>query len=889
MEIYDLHANPQEQGLIIAALRDELRKLKGKAIVNNTVTTHTNDPEMLKVNVELIAPRLLNNRTIHSDYLRLTQEQAAILREVVKQGKSLNPLNNSLDHAYNASGPHPSGNTKKDKIQRPPSSTQKNEVEAHPRTVKYSLKNKNHAVEPKGNATVQHSKLKNLYVLNVMVVCFLIIMILGNECPLTRITTTTAVPSRKPISLETNTPKPVVTLVYSRKPKKSKTTDPVSRSKVVQIILWYLDFGCSKHMTRDRSQLTSFVNKCLSNVKFGNDHVEKIMGYGDYQIGNVTISRVYYVEGLGVDLLTRSRGNNLYTLSLRDMMASSPICFLSKASKTKSWLWNRRLSHLKFVEKSKKKPYKPKSENTNQEKHYLLHMNLCGPMRVASVNGNKYILVIVDDYSRFTSVKCLRTDNGTEVVNQTLHEYYEKVGISHETSVSHSPQQNGVVERRNCTLIDAAHTMLIYAKAPLFLLAEAVTIACYTQNRFIIRLRHCKTPYELLHDKLHDLSFFHVLGALCYPTNDNENLEKLQPKAGIGIFIGYAPTKKAFRICNRRTRRITETIHVDFDELTAMASEHSSSGPALHEMTPATISSGLVPNPPPSTPYVPPSRIDWHILFQPQFDELLTPPPSVDLPAPEVIALISEVVAPEPTESTGSPSKATIDQDAPSPSNSQTTHETQSHVISNDVEKENHDLNVAHMNNDPFFGILILDNASESSSLDVIPTVVHTATPNSKHIYKVKLDELGGILKNKARLVARGYHQEKGIDFEESFAPSKYAIESLKKYGMESSNPVDTLMVEKSKLDEDSQGKAVNPTHYRGMVETLMYLIASRLDLTFDVCMYARYQAKPTEKHLHAVKRIFKYLRGIVNKGRWYLNNSSIALTTYADADHVGC
>ncbi|GKE15042.1 retrovirus-related pol polyprotein from transposon TNT 1-94 [Tanacetum coccineum] len=369
-------------------------------------------------------------------------------------------------------------------------------------------------------------------------------------------------------------------------------------------------------MTGDCSQLTNFVNKFLGTVKFGNDHVAKILGYGDYQIGNVTISRVYYVEGLGhnlfsvgqfydsnlevafrqhtcfisnlegVDLLTGSRGNNLYTLSFGDIIASSPICLLSKASKTKSWLWHRRLSHLNFgvinhlarhglvrglpkikfekdhlcsacaMGRSKKKLHKPKSEDTNQEKLYLLHMDLCGPMRVASVNGKKYILVIVDDYSRFTWVKFLRskdeapdfiikflkmiqlrlkvpvrrirTDNGTEFVNQTLREYYEKVGISHETSVARSPQQNGVVERRNRTLIEAARTMLIYAKASLFLWAKAVATACYTKNRSIIRLRYGKTPYELLHDKLPDLSFFYVFGALCYPTNDSENLGKLQ-------------------------------------------------------------------------------------------------------------------------------------------------------------------------------------------------------------------------------------------------------------------------------------------------------------------------------------------------------------------------
>ncbi|GKF66312.1 hypothetical protein Tco_0192829, partial [Tanacetum coccineum] len=153
--------------------------------------------------------------------------------------------------------------------------------------------------------------------------------------------------------------------------------------------------------------------------------------------------------------------------------------------------------------------------------------------------------------------------------------------------------------------------------------------------------------------------------ALCYPINDSENLGKLQPKADIGIFIGYAPTKKAFRIYNRRTRRIIKIIHVDFDELTAMASEHSNSGPALHEMTPVTISSGLVPNPPPSTLFVPLSRIDWDILFQPMFDELLTPPPIVDYPASKVIVPIHEVVAPVPAVSNGSPSLTNVDQDAP--------------------------------------------------------------------------------------------------------------------------------------------------------------------------------------------------------------------------------
>nr|GEZ76987.1 hypothetical protein [Tanacetum cinerariifolium]GEZ83105.1 hypothetical protein [Tanacetum cinerariifolium] len=275
-------------------------------------------------------------------------------------------------------------------------------------------------------------------------------------------------------------------------------------------------------MTGDRSQLINFVQKFLGTVKFGNDHMAKIMGYGDYQIGNVTISWVYYVEGLR---------HNLFSVG---QFCDSNL----EASKTKSWLWHRRLSHLNFgainhlarqglvrglpklkfekdhlcsacaMGKSTKKTHKPKSEDTNQEKLYLLHMDLYGPMHVEGVNGKKYILVIVDDYSRFTWVKFLRSKDETL---DFIIKFLKMIQVRLKVSVR-----------------------------------QAVATACFTQNRSIIRLRHGKTPYELLHSKLPDLSFFYVFGALYYLTNNSENLGKLKPKADIGIFIGYAPTKKAF-------------------------------------------------------------------------------------------------------------------------------------------------------------------------------------------------------------------------------------------------------------------------------------------------------------------------------------------------------
>ncbi|GJU58287.1 hypothetical protein Tco_1236053 [Tanacetum coccineum] len=187
-----------------------------------------------------------------------------------------------------------------------------------------------------------------------------------------------------------------------------------------------------------------------------------------------------------------------------------------------------------------------------------------------------------------------------------------------------------------------------------------------------------------------------------------------------------------------------------------MASEHSSSGPALHEITPATLSSRLVPNPHPSTPFIPPSLTDWDMLFQPLFDECVNPSPSVDHPAPEVVAPINEVIALVLADLTGSPSSTTVDQDAPSPSNSQTTPETEPPIIPNDVEEDNHDIEVAHIGNDPYFGVLIPKIPSDQSlSSGSIHTIVHPDHQISKHNSKWTKDHpLKNIIDELARPVS---------------------------------------------------------------------------------------------------------------------------------------
>ncbi|GJV26768.1 retrovirus-related pol polyprotein from transposon TNT 1-94 [Tanacetum coccineum] len=752
--------------------------------------------------------------------------------------------------------------------------------------------------------------------------------------------------SRSPKSSETTFVAPKTR--FSEKKTQSKTLDTtfvVSKSKidvesaskakdkVVQIVLWVVDSGCSKHMTGDRSLLRNFIEKFMGTVRFGNDNFAAITGYGDYIHGNITICHVYYVEGLGHnlfsvgqfcdgdlevafrsntcyvrnlegdDLLTGGRDSNLYTISISDMAASSPVCLMSKATSTKSWLWHRRLSHLNFGTindltrldlvdglpkfkygkdhlcsacergKSKKASHPPKLVPSDHSKLELLHMDLCGPMRVASINGKRYILVIVDDYSRYTWVYFLRskdetpeiikkfiaqaqlnykakvckirTDNGTEFKNTTLKAHYEKLGIMQQFSIARTPQQNGVVERRNRTLVEAARTMLIFSRLPEFLWAEAVATTCFTQNRSIIHTRYNKTPYELLRGRKPNIAYFHVFGSLCYPTNDRDDLGKMKPKADIGVFIGYSETSTGFRIYNRRTKMIMETIHVKFDELTAMASEHDCLEPELQRFNNHNSS---------AEPMHTPSKEDLDNLFGPMFEEYYeqkssdTPIYSAAQPtqvhedspstssiivdtheAPPVVTTSDEQTSPislteadefnqeDTAEFDGNaqfvpynpPSHEEIESSTTAlvPSNVQNFHQVQpsTHIWTKD-----HPLD--QVIGDPSKPVMTRQRLHTDSEVCMYALTVSTIEPKNikeamadhswiesmqdelnqferlqvwelvprpegkniialKWLWKNKCDAENIVVRNKTRLVAKGYKQEEGIDFEESFAP----------------------------------------------------------------------------------------------------------------------
>nr|GEU54005.1 ribonuclease H-like domain, reverse transcriptase, RNA-dependent DNA polymerase [Tanacetum cinerariifolium] len=307
----------------------------------------------------------------------------------------------------------------------------------------------------------------------------------------------------------------------------------------------------------------------------------------------------------------------------------------------------------------------------------------------------------------------------------------ELVNGSH---VPRTPQQNGVVERQNRTLVKAARTMLIFSKALMFLWAKAP-----------------------------DLTFHYVFSVLYYPTNDSEDLGKLQLTADIGILAVYAPSWKGYRIYNKRTRHIIKTIHVQFDELTElMALVQIGTGPAPTFLMPRQISLGLVPNSVPTALYVLLTNKELEILFQPMFNEYLEPP-RVERPVSPATAVPVLVI------SAGTPLSTTIDQDKPSPTHSPSSSALQSPCSHHSITAGSTSIEenpLAFVDNDPFVNVFAPEPSFEAST-------------SEDWIYKIKLDEYGDVLKNKARLVAKGCRQEEGINFKESFAPVA-CIEAIK-------------------------------------------------------------------------------------------------------------
>ncbi|GJW85959.1 copia protein [Tanacetum coccineum] len=566
---------------------------KSKSITKNNVSNDFSKPVTAQILPQNIKSILKNTNVIapgmYKVHIELNQTRTPQLPQDIRKTNKRVSFSTGVVPTTSVSRPQLKSNRMRDRVLPNNSQGKKQEVEDHHRNFEFS--------NNKISVTACNDSL-NAKTSNVNFVC-----VTCGKCVLTDnhdlcvlhyidgINSRTRQPIAVPIS--TREPKQTMNQSVATSHKKTVSTDFTVKKprniirkiyeQLVEIILFIVDSGCSKHMTGNLKLLTNFVKKFLGTVKFGNDQIPPILGYGDLVQGTITIKRNNIVTGL------------LKLKFIKDHLCSS--CELGKA---------------------KRKSFHTKTTPSSKRRLKLLHMDLCGPMRVESINAKKYVLVIVDDYPRYTwthflrskdetpavlidfltlvqrglhaQVRTVRTDKGTEFVNKTLLAYFAKEGIRHETSTARTPEQNGVVERWNHTLVEAARTMLSDAKVPLFFWAEAIATTCFTQNRSLIIPRHEKTPYYIIN--------------------------------------GYSTQSRIYRVFNKRTRIIVETIHVNFDELPQMASDHVSSDPVPQCLTTVLEQDSLSPEPqsqenvPQAAETVTTSN-EMDFLFTPMFDELL--------------------------------------------------------------------------------------------------------------------------------------------------------------------------------------------------------------------------------------------------------------------------
>ncbi|GJS01277.1 retrovirus-related pol polyprotein from transposon TNT 1-94 [Tanacetum coccineum] len=756
------------------------------------------------------------------------------------------------------------------------------------------------------------------------------------------------------------------------------------------------------------------------NDSLWNNDFAVIAGYGDVVIGLMTIKKVYYVEGLrhnlfsirqfcdkglevafrkstcfvrtkdGVDLLTGDCSSNLYTIALNDIASNSSACLLVKASSLQSWLWHQRLSQLNFA------------TINNLVKSNLVRAS---EVIISFINQTQVNLQL--------QVQRVQTDNGTEFKNKTLAKFFDEVGITQQFSAIRTPQQNDVVERRNRTLVEAARTILTFANLP-----------------------------------------------LCYLLNDYDDVGKLNAKGDIGVFVGYSNESVAFKIYNKQTSKkdLEDLFHNFYDEyfdaskitksLTTNVETSNNEIPSHGEEVFHEVSESFQEES---------SSSSLNDDVQQSSEEVMVPPTNTQSISNESVPNVNEAstshnVFNERLEDAYFDASTTFHD--PSNSSVRTRGQLANSCLFACLLSSIEPANVAEALKDADWVSAMQDELDQFARLKVwrlVPRPEGKTIIKTKWIFKNKKDESSLVIRNKARLVAVGYCQQEGIDYDETFAPvarieairlflayaahkdftvfqmdvktaflngilkeevyvgqppgfvskqypdhvyaldkalyglkqaprawydvlskflidsgfqkgsidttlfikkkgkhimliqiyvddiifgstnpkyctkfselmvkrfemsmmgemkfflglqvnqflngifinqSKYILDILKRFGMENYDTVPTLMIKQAKLKLNLVGKPIDHTDYRSMIGSLMYLTSSRPDIMFETCMCARYQANPNEHHVSAVNRIFRYLKGTINLGLWYLKDFGFNLTVYSDADHAGC
>nr|KAJ0197446.1 hypothetical protein LSAT_V11C700383020 [Lactuca sativa] len=573
--------------------------------------------------------------------------------------------------------------------------------------------------------------------------------------------------------------------------------------------LWYLDSGCSRHMTGSKSLLEDYVKKTgPAGLKHNLISISQLCD-ADYEV-HFTKKEGRVVNTDKNIVLSASRMDDIYVLDMFSCDKAMMQWFFTKSQTNLSWIWHKRFSHLNFKNLSKisnqdlvrglpkfsvvkdkmcsayeqgkqtKSSFKPKSCSSISVPLHLLHMDLFGPIPVRSLGGNKYTLVIVDEFTRFTwmvflkkkshvaqeiislirknetltclKVKQLRSDHGTEFRNPTLEEFCDHKGIGQNFSAPRTPQQNGVAERRNRTQIEAGRTLMIHVGLPMSFWVEAVNTACFTQNRSLIHRIHKKTPYEMLKNQKPDVSFFHVFGCICYILNQRDPRSKFEPKANKGIFVGYSSISKAFRVFHVNRQCIEESIHVKFDEESYTDEKVTHSSSIFQELL--------------SCPFdeVPPAGDDVD-----SSDSIVPVPCSLNQDTAARSA-DNSLGADEILEAEDSP--ATDNLSVSNSPESASVSEHRYHPVDQIIGNIHDGIHIALQDAEWIKAMQEELNEFERHKVwTLVPRPSGKTITGTRWVYRNKVDKYGIITRNKARLVAQGFTQIESIDYGETFAP----------------------------------------------------------------------------------------------------------------------
>ncbi|GJW50881.1 putative ribonuclease H-like domain-containing protein [Tanacetum coccineum] len=664
----------------------------------------------------------------------------------------------------------------------------------------------------------------------------------------------------------------------------TKVLDHVSKYNSASITLKKFDYvdaqGRSKHMKGNMSYLTDFEEIDRGYVAFGE---------------------------------TFPRKNNMYIVDLKNIVPKGGLtCLFAKATSNESKLWHRRLGHINF--KNMNKLVKGNLVRGLPSKLFEIDQTC-----VACQKGKQHrASFVIDDYSRFSwvfflatkdessgipksfiigvenlidqRVKVTRCDNRTEFKNKEMNQFCERKGIKREFNVARTPQQNRVAERKNRTLIEATRTMLADSKLPTTFWAEAFNTACYVQNRLLVIKPHNKTPYELFLGRKPTLSFMRPFGCPFTILNTIDHLGKFNGKADKGFFVGYSINSKAFRVFNSRTRIVEENLHVQFSENTP---NNAGSTKACDDACKARMET--VPDK------------DYILLPLWPADPLLSQnskssPDDGFKPLGDNKKKVTEELGKEDDDQEK-------DDNVSSTNNVNTASDGNNtnnvNVVSSTINTAGIEVNVVGAKssielpydpNMPELEDIVYSNDDEGvgaeadmNNLDAFMPVspILTTRVHKDHLVEKIIRDLNSAPQTRRIIQNLEEHvkqKEDGI----FISQDKYVIEILKKFGFTNVKTASTPMETQKPLLKDEDGEEVDVHLYRSMIGSLMYLTSSRPDIMFAMCACARYQVNPKVSHLHAVKRIFRYLKVQPKLGLWYPKYSPFDLVAYTDSDYAG-